>query len=102
MAVDTGQARLVSLRVAPERAGGGDALAVAHSLPVADPEAEAPTLTNPNPSPSPNPSSNPKDRTLTPTKAPSAGCLQRLLRSRAGCRPRHAAFRWLWLGLAEP
>ena len=45
MAVDTGQARLVSLRVAPERAGGGDALAVAHSLPVADPEEEAPTLT---------------------------------------------------------
>ena len=66
VAVDSGQARLVSLRVAPELAGGG-ALAVAHSLSVADPEEEAPTLTL---TPTlalalgPNPSSTPKDRTL--------------------------------------
>ena len=60
--VDTGQARLVSLRVAPECGGG--ALEVAHSLAVTDPTEEA----------------------------PSAGCVQRQLRSRLGCRPRHAAF----------
>ena len=86
MAVDTGQARLVSLRVAPERAGGG-ALAVAHSLPVADPEEEAPTLTNPNPSFSPNPSSSPKDRTLTNPNQGAVGGLLAAAAALAGRLP---------------